>query len=94
MLYSPEYQHQQEMMHQMPRGYGGVHSRTYAPPILDEIDRFKPEAVLDYGAGKGHFGEMLFKAGYRGEYRPYDPGIPYWSAPPDPAPYVICIDVL
>lgn len=94
MLYTPEHQQLQTNMHEMARGYGGVHSRTYAPPILELVEKHKPSSVLDYGAGKGHFGEVLFKHGYRGTYIPYDPGIPYWSKAPDPAPLVICIDVL
>ena len=94
MLYTEGYQQQQVAMHESPKGYGGVHSRVYAPVITDLIEQHKPASVLDYGAGKGHFGEVLFKTGYRGTYIPYDPGIPYWSKRPDPAPLVICIDVL
>ena len=94
MLYTPEYQELQQEMHRTSPGYGGVHSRTYAGPIITMIEKYKPDTVLDYGAGRGHFGEMLFKHGYKGRYVPYDPGIPYWSKKPDPAPFVLCIDVL
>ena len=93
---SPEYLAQQQAMHAMPRGYGGVtaESEIVANLVLNAVEEHKPKAVLDYGAGKGHMGELLFINGYRGDYRPYDPAIPFWARRPDPAPLVLCLDVL
>jgi len=95
-LITPEYQAQQQAMHAMKRGYGGVTAASdiVANLVLDTVNEHKPKAVLDYGAGKGHMGELLFINGYRGDYWPYDPAIPYWAKRPEPAPLVLCLDVL
>lgn len=93
-LITPEYREQQMRMHEMARGYGGVNARTYGGVIMQLVDEHNPQTVLDYGAGKGHIGEFLFKHGFKGDYRPYDPAIPYWSSEPQPAELVCCIDVL
>lgn len=93
-LITEGYRAQQQAMHEAARGYGGVHSKNYAQSVLDLIAKHEVKDVLDYGAGKGHFGEILFASGYMGDYHAYDPGIPYWAETPQPAEFVACIDVL
>lgn len=92
MLISEDYREQQRQLHANP-SYG-MASLTYAPLVKGVIDAHAVRCVLDYGAGKGRLGEALFASGYRGDYVPYDPAIPYWSDAPDPAEMVACIDVL
>jgi 2-polyprenyl-3-methyl-5-hydroxy-6-metoxy-1,4-benzoquinol methylase len=94
MLISDAYREQQEAMHRMPRGYGGVNSVAYGSDVLAIIEEENAQEVLDYGAGKGHLGEYLFRNGFKGVYIPYDPGIAYWSETPKPCEMVVCMDVL
>ena len=92
MLITPEYRAQQQELHR--NAQYGVASLQYAPFVLSVIEQYGARDVLDYGAGKGRLGEALFTSGFRGNYHPYDPAIPYWSDEPEPAEMVACIDVL
>ena len=85
MLISEEYRDLQSKMHAMPRGYGGTNANVYGISIMEMIEKHNPQTVLDYGAGKGHIGEFIFRHGFKGDYRPYDPAIPYWANTPQPA---------
>jgi hypothetical protein len=91
---SNEYREQQQKMHAMRRGYGGVNTDVIGPLVLRIAQDINAESVLDYGAGKGHLGEYLFLHGFKGEYIPYDPAMPYWSDSPGPSDFVVCLDVL
>jgi len=94
MVISESYREQQRKMHEMPRGYGGVNVNAMGPTTLRFINEIGAQCVLDYGAGKGHLGEYLFRRGYKGDYRPYDPAVPYWADSPQPSEFVVCADVL
>jgi hypothetical protein len=92
-LISEEYRRLQEDLHGDP--LYGVASVRYAPLVADYIRRNRIEAVLDYGAGKGRLGEELdWLVPWKLDMRRYDPGVPQWSARPDPVEFVACIDVL
>jgi hypothetical protein len=94
MVISESYREQQRQMHEMPRGYGGANTNAMGPMTLQTINEIGAQCVLDYGAGKGHLGEFLFRRGYKGDYRPYDPAVPYWADSPQPSEFVVCADVL
>ncbi len=91
-LISDDYRAQQEQMH--TKEYGGTNSLSYADYLLHCIQEDGPATILDYGAGKGHLGQEIYRAGYLGRYEPYDPGVAEFSTPPEPAEFVACIDVL
>jgi len=93
MLITSDYLAQQHILHENPNY--GVASRQYAHLWWPYVERFEPEEILDYGAGKGRLGEELFSRGWHGEYRPYDPAIPDWCDTPEPCwGLTMCIDVL
>lgn len=92
-LISEAYRAQQTALHHNP-DYG-VASVGWAPLVAEIVNQVKPDALLDYGAGKGRLGPAL---GPLVEKMPhvclYDPAIPEIASPPSPAPVVACIDVL
>jgi hypothetical protein len=92
MLITEGYREQQQALHANLQ-YGTA-SLQYAPAVQALLEERGITDLLDYGAGKGRLGEALFVHGYRGDYHPFDPAIPYWSDAPEPAEMVACIDVL
>ena len=92
MLISEDYRAQQQELHR--NAHYGVASSQYAPWVAQVIADYGVTELLDYGAGKGRLGEALFISGFTGDYRPYDPAMPYWADEPRPAEMVACIDVL
>jgi hypothetical protein len=93
LLISEEYRLLQQQMHAHP-GYG-MASVRHAPVVAQFIERFEATEVLDYGAGKGRLGEALAQHLQRPvTIHHYDPGVPEWSASPEPCAFVACIDVL
>lgn len=89
-MISKEYQAQLEELHRERPDFGTT-SPMYADFIRTIIKRFKPEDLLDYGAGK----QALKKAlGIKEGYFAYDPAIPEISAIPEPRDFVVCTDVL
>lgn len=93
-LISESYLTQQRWMHQHKGQYGGVQPAAMLPFILELIERHNVTEVIDYGAGKGHLGALLYRADYRGDYVPYDPAVADWDEHPEPGQMVVCIDVL
>lgn len=92
-LISEEYRKMQEELHRNP--HYGVASVQYAPIVAQVLEQVRPEELLDYGAGKGRLGETLRTLMPNApKIRHYDPARPEWSAVPEPAPFVACIDVL
>ncbi len=92
-LISEEYRKMQQDLHQNPNY--GVASVQYAPTVADILNQVRPTELLDYGAGKGRLGETLKTLmPSPPAIRHYDPARPDWSATPQPAPFVTCIDVL
>ena len=92
-LISEQYRRLQEDLHADP--LYGVASIRYAPLVAEHIRRHDIHEVLDYGAGKGRLGEELdWLVPWKLDMRRYDPGVQAWSAPPAPAAFVACVDVL
>jgi hypothetical protein len=92
-LISEEYRKMQETLHENPNY--GVASVQYAPTVADILKQTGAPELLDYGAGKGRLGETLKTLMPNPpRIRHYDPARPEWSATPQPAPFVTCIDVL
>jgi len=93
MLITDDYREMQRRLHENP-GYG-VASVAFAPLFADLIRQMGVTEILDYGAGKGRFGETLRQHIQTPiEIHHYDPAVPEWSDPPDPCNFVVCIDVL
>jgi len=91
MLYSEEYQKQQEALHENPHyGKASIH---YAPMVSELMNKLEVHHLLDYGAGKCNLGKHL-KVDHKFTYQAYDPGVPELAGDPVPAEMVACIDVL
>ncbi len=92
-LITEEYRQMQATLHENPNY--GVASVQYAPTVADILKQIGPTELLDYGAGKGRLGETLQTLMLNPpQIRHYEPSRPEWSATPQPAPFVTCIDVL
>lgn len=91
MLISPDYQEQQQKLHENPNY--GVASVHYAPLVSQIVNTLGVGHLLDYGCGKCRLFQNL-KADHKMKLQAYDPGIPERSAAPIPAEMVTCIDVL
>jgi len=59
-------------LHKKKSEYGNTGSR-YTKRIIDHIQQYKPESVLDFGCGKGSLAAELSKLGLRVDE--YDPAI-------------------
>ena len=93
MLITEDYREMQRKLHENPKY--GMASVAYAPLFADLIRQLGVTQILDYGAGKGRFGETLRQHIQTPiEIRHYDPAVPEWSASPEPCNFVVCIDVL
>jgi 2-polyprenyl-3-methyl-5-hydroxy-6-metoxy-1,4-benzoquinol methylase len=91
---SADYRALQAKLHADNPDYG-MASVHFAPLVAQVVRANKVRQVLDYGAGKGRLAESL--PGHLKEpvtVTPYDPAIEAWSATPQPADMVACIDVL
>jgi hypothetical protein len=91
VLISPEYQAQQEKLHE--NDSYGVASVHYAPLVSEICNTLGVQHLLDYGAGKCRLFQNL-KVNHPMKLQAYDPGVAKLSAPPVPAEMVACIDVL
>lgn len=90
-MISEEYRKEQEQLHKNPEY--GVASVGFAPIVTKMINDIGITEMLDYGAGKGRLGQSI-KPNHDVEIHHYDPARPEWSAVPDSAQFVCCIDVL
>lgn len=90
-LISDEYKAQQARLHEDP-GYGSM-SIYYAPMISLVVNHMGVEQLLDYGCGKGKL-EKHLNVDHPLIYRGYDPGVEAYSAAPEPAEMVVCVDML
>jgi hypothetical protein len=93
-MITDDYRRMQETLHASDTNYGSA-SVHMAPIVARYVQAANAKEVLDYGAGKGRLSDALCHAlGYPVIVRRYDPAMPQWSATPEPAPFVCCIDVL
>jgi len=90
-IISEAYRRLQQDLHRNPNY--GVASLGFGPIVRQVIDRFKPDALCDYGAGKQNLLKALEAAGVSIAYHPYDPAFPEYG-PARRADLVCCIDVL
>lgn len=86
-----EYRRLQRQLHENP-AYGTA-SLQYAPIVRQLAERLGAASICDYGAGKQNLRLALEKAGFRPDYRPYDPAFPEYGEARS-ADLVCCIDVL
>ena len=90
-LITAAYREMQQTLHESP-AYG-VASESFAPLVSRLVNRGGFTQLLDYGAGKGRLAPAL-RIDHPVRVRHYDPAVPQWSASPEPAQFVTCIDVL
>ena len=99
VLISEQYAAEQKRMHVEIEDYG-IECLQYADTIAKIILDRGITSLLDYGSGKGRLVPALTESFQRAdkqielEVNLYDPGVPQFSEPPDPAQLVTCIDVL
>lgn len=90
MLISDEYREQNRLLHEDPKKHYGVAGKAYVNIIKDLYIKHDCDSVLDYGCGKGQMRDVL----PRHNVQCYDPAIPEFSALPEPADLVLCLDVM
>lgn len=88
---SEQYRSQQKELHQNKK-YGAA-SLSFAPLVVDIMERTGFRSVSDYGAGKCRLRDALSQKISKFDYYPFDPAFPEYGAP-QPAELVTCIDVL
>lgn len=89
-MISEEYRQLLAQLHQERTDFG-TSSPMYADMISGIIEKYQPEEMLDYGAGKQALKDAL---GIKDGYFAYDPSIPEIASDPSPADLVVCTDVL
>lgn len=92
MLISPEYQKQQEELHETT-DYGVV-AEQYGPLVSSLIDAWGIDTVLDYGCGHNLSLQKTLAPERAIQYQAYDPAVPDYAGTPIPSQMVVCIDVL
>lgn len=93
-LISESYRALNAALHQSGTGYGSA-GHAWAQIVGGLIGQSGARSVLDYGCGTGSLIEHLQQALPTGiAYAGYDPAVERFSAPPEPADFVICTDVL
>ena len=98
-LISDEYRKQQSAMHDIYDDYGVAH-RKHVRAIAKMVGMNGFTSLLDYGAGKCGLTRELARLAREEDVMDglgitsYDPGVEKLSAMPDPAEFVVCIDVL
>jgi hypothetical protein len=93
-LISPEYLEQLRLMrkpnHRPNWGGGG---QRHVRAVVEVVNAYRPESVLDYGCGQGKLLEELSKIIHLPMHG-YDPGMPQFSELPAPADLLVSTDVL
>lgn len=90
-LISEEWREQNAQLHKMRDSFGSAAGRKYAQTVRELLAEHDGTTVLDYGCGKASLAKHLGKSVL---VRNYDPAIPEYAAPPEPADVVVCADVL
>jgi hypothetical protein len=94
VLISPEYQKQQQAMHDSKKINYGTVGEQYGEAVGQMIDLMEIDTVLDYGAGRNLSLQKTLKPAREFRYQAYDPGVPELAEDPDPAELVVSIDVM
>ena len=95
-LFSKEHIENQQKIHSEIPAYGQA-SMVFAPMVSELVNANQVTSLLDYGCGLGQLSNRLelndnIKANFSNFN--YDPALPEFSAKPEPAEMVICLDVL
>lgn len=88
---SEQYRSQQKELHQNKK-YGAA-SLSFAPLVIDIMERTGFRSISDYGAGKCRLRVALSQKISKFDYYPFDPAFPEYGAPQS-SELVTCIDVL
>lgn len=88
-MITDEWREQNAQLHARNETYGSKAGQKHNKTIRALMQRFDATTVLDYGCGKGSVRSGLGEC-----VSNYDPAIPEWSAMPEPADLVVCLDVL
>lgn len=94
MLISPEYAALNTILHETDPTYG-ARAYRFSEFIAWRANTEGYRTILDYGCGKGTLSLMLVEQ-HSGNFTVtnYDPAIPSFSVQPEPADFVVCLDVL
>lgn len=87
MLISEGYRALCEKMHCDNKDWGSL---AIDPWLAQSLAAYRATEILDYGCGKGQLARVLKNI----PVRSYDPAVPEFSAPPEPADTVVCRTVL
>jgi Methyltransferase domain len=90
MLLSEQYKAEQARLH--AAGNYGTASLAYGEIVSQLVDETGAKTLLDYGCGSMRNLAKVLDCDVL--YQGYDPAVPAFSADPDPADMVVCIDVL
>ena len=88
MLITPEYLELQKQLHQDKPEYG-TNAHYRAPIILSLAQQIGTHNILDYGCGKGSLARIIPYPIHE-----YDPAIEGKDKLPEPADFVVCLDML
>ncbi len=90
MLLSERYRQEQAQQH--ATGTYGTASLQYGDMVSSIVERSGAKTLLDYGCGSMRNLAKVLDCDVL--YQGYDPAVPEFSADPDAADLVVCIDVL
>ena len=94
LLITPEYQKQQQALHESKQINYGTTGEKYGPTVSEMIDAMGADEILDYGAGHNMSLRKTLRPERKIRYTAYDPGVPELADPPKPHQMVVCIDML
>lgn len=94
LLITPEYQAQQQAMHNDPEKPYGTTAKKYGEAVSELVNLMGVKHLLDYGCGSRRSLMETFRPDHECRVQCYDPGVPEYADPPTPAEMVVCIDVL
>lgn len=89
-MISEEYRRVNAEMHKVNDDYGRMGQR-YADHVRATAAVVGGKSILDYGCGKHTLRNAMPEWQ---DFREYDPALPGFDAPPDPADVVVCTDVM
>lgn len=91
MLISDTYRAMNSELHKTNPDYGrGLLGKAHYKHIEFLAKKMDAASILDYGCGKGRFGQTMPHLLVKN----YDPAMEEYSAAPEPADLVVCLDVL